>query len=240
MAIITFQHDDINKPGRLGMTLRDHGFKLDIRRLDQGDQVPVDLDGVEGVVSLGGRANVDDSHAWLDQERAYIKAAHERSLPVIGICLGAQLVAEALGGTVSKMEAAEVGFAPVTLTPRAHTDTVLNGVAWTAPQFHHHFYEVSELPPGATLLASSERCTNQAFQVGMRTYGFQYHPECDRPMIDALMKDAKTDLNRAGAATQEFERDAERDYEMYARLGDRLMLSIATYLIPRVATASRA
>ncbi|NER02933.1 MAG: hypothetical protein F6K17_10010 [Okeania sp. SIO3C4] len=92
MAIIIFQHDDINRPGRLGMTLRDHGFKLDIRRLDQGDKVPADLDDVEAVITLGGRANVDDSFAWLDEERAYLKAAHERSLPVIGICLGCQLI----------------------------------------------------------------------------------------------------------------------------------------------------
>lgn len=240
MAIIIFQHDDINRPGRLGMTLRDHGFKLDIRRLDQGDTVPVDLDDVEGVISLGGRANVDDSFAWLDEERAFLARAHERSLPVVGVCLGAQLIGQALGGTVSKMANAEVGFAPVTLTAPAHTDTILNGIAWEAPQFHHHFYEVSELPAGATLLASSQSSANQAFRVGMRTYAFQYHPECDKPMIEALMRDAKADLNRSGATTQEFERDLERHYEMYARLGDRLAVSIATYLIPRVATASRA
>ncbi len=240
MPIIVFQHDAKNKPGRLGMTLRDHAFKLDTRRLDQGDPVPVDFDDVDGVISLGGAANVDDKHGWIEKECAFIRGAHERGLPVVGVCLGAQMIAKALGGTVDKAAQREAGFVDVDLLPVAHTDTIMAGIAWKTPQFSLHRYEVTELPAGGVRLAKSEHCANQAFRVGMRTYGFQYHFEADRPMMNELLADARSDLHAAGMTTDEFSRDADKKYEMFARLGDRLCVNIATYLIPRVGTAIRA
>jgi GMP synthase-like glutamine amidotransferase len=239
MAIIVFQHDDLSRPGRLGVTLRDHAFKLDVRRLHAGDPVPPDYDNVDGVVSLGGRPNVDEGHGWIEREQAFLRGAHTRSLPVVGVCLGAQMVAAALGGAVGKMDRPEVGFTDVKLLPPAHTDTIMGGVAWTSPQFQTHHYEVTTLPEGAVHLATSERCAHQAFRVGMRTYCFQYHFEADRAMIDAFLKDARTDLHQSGATSDEFARDAEKKYEMFARLADRLCLNIATYLIPRVANAMK-
>lgn len=240
MPIIVFQHDAKNKPGRLGMTLRDHAFKLDIRRLDQGDAVPNDFEDVDGVISLGGAANVDDKYAWLEKERDYLRAAHERGLPVVGICLGAQLIAQALGGDVQKAAQREAGFVDVRLKSVAHTDTILTGIAWNSPQFSLHRYEITKLPLGAVQLGYSVNCENQAFRVGMRTYGFQYHFEADRPMMNELLADARTDLHAAGMTTDEFSRDADKKYEMFARLGDRLSVNIATYLIPKVGTAIRA
>jgi GMP synthase-like glutamine amidotransferase len=240
MPIIVFQHDAKNRPGRLGVTLRDHAFNLDTRRLDLGDPVPVDFDDVDGVISLGGTANVDDKHSWLEKEREFIRGAHERGLPVIGVCLGAQLIAQALGGTVEKSSQREAGFVDVDLLAAAHTDTILTGIAWKSPQFSLHRYEVSQLPQGAVRLAKSEHCANQAFRVGMRTYGFQYHFEADRPMMNDLLADARSDLHAAGMTTDEFARDAEKNYEMFARLGDRLCVNFATYLIPRVGTEIRA
>ena len=237
MSIIVLQHSDRCRPGRLGLTLRDHAFKLDIIRPDEGDPLPTDLDDVDGVISLGGPQNVDEGHAWLDRERAFLRAAHEASLPIVGICLGHQLLAEALGGEVGPMEAPEVGFTPVSIGSPGQTDTILAGVAWRTPQFQRHRYEVKKLPPGAQLLASSEKCKVQVFRAGMRSYGFQYHFEADRAMIDSFMSDARTDLHQSGATTDEFARSLERHYEMFSRLADRVCINIATYLIPRVATA---
>ncbi len=239
MSIVVFQHDDRSRPGRLGLTLRDHAFRLDVRRLHAGDPVPPDYDDVSAVISLGGRPNVHEKHAWIEREQAFIAGAHERSLPVIGVCLGAQMVAAALGGEVAKMDVPEVGFTDVDLLPPAHTDTILGGVAWRSPQFQTHHYEVSKLPEGAVQLARSAKCEHQAFRVGMRTYAFQYHFEADRAMIDDFLKDARTDLHQSGVTSEEFARDAEKKYEMFARLADRLCVNIATYLIPRVANAVR-
>ncbi|MCA9312378.1 MAG: type 1 glutamine amidotransferase [Phycisphaerales bacterium] len=241
MAIILFQHAAHCRPGRLGTTLRDHGFTLDIRRLDDGDPVPPDFDNVEGVISMGGPQNVGEAHAWIKRETEFLREAHERQLPVVGVCLGAQLLAHALGGEVGPMEGAgEIGFTDVNILPPAQTDTVLSGIAWRSPQFQKHKQEVKKLPAGAALLASSDRCKVQAFRAGMRSYGFQYHFECDMDMIRTFTKDSVGELHGAGLTTDEFEKQCQTKYEMFARLADRLCLNIATYLIPRVATLSHA
>lgn len=240
MTIIVFQHAAHCRPGRVGTTLRDHGFTLDIRKLDEGDPVPTDFDDVEAVISMGGPQNVDEAHAWIKRETEFLREAHDRQLPVVGVCLGAQLLAHALGGEVGPMEGAgEIGFVDVDIHPSAHTDTLLAGIAWRAPQFHKHKYEIKQLPESAANLASSERCKVQAFRAGMRSYGFQYHFEADMDMIRAFTKDSVGELHTAGLTTEEFEKQCEEKYEMFARLADRLCINIATFLIPRVATAGR-
>jgi GMP synthase (glutamine-hydrolysing) len=233
MAILVFQHDDHNTAGRLGLTLRDHGFDLDVRRLHRGDPLPPDLDEVEGVISLGGAPNLDDprsDHPWMDAELAFLKAAHDRALPVIGVCLGHQLIAAALGGEVAKAQAPERGFGRVSLTPAAHTDEAFAGIAWDSPQFQHHSREVVKLPEGAVLMASSKACKVQAFKAGVRTYGFQYHFEVDRETIAKFVRENKRDFYDAGLTFDDVRAQADRDYPMFARLADRLCVNLATYI----------
>jgi GMP synthase-like glutamine amidotransferase len=158
--------------------------------------------------------------------------AHEAQLPVVGICLGHQLLAEALGGKVAKMPAPEVGFLPVSLTVPAQTEPVLAGLAWTMPQFHSHAYEVTQLPPGASLMASSKACKVQCFRAGMRSFGFQFHFESDQANIERRASQAGhlCALNGfdARAASAQF---AEHG-EMFSRLGDRLCVNLATLCFP--------
>lgn len=240
MAIIVFQHSDMCRPGRLGVTFRDHALKLDIRCLHEGDAVPTDFDNVDGVISLGGPQNVDQNHPWMSREIEFIKEAHNRMLPVIGVCLGCQLMAVALGGKVAKMpddRGPEMGFVDLNILPPGQTDTVLSGIAWKSPQLASHFYEVTELPPGATLLASSAKCKVQVWKAGMRSYGFQFHPECDHPTADALILDDESELPKVGLDRAAWRKQLETNYEAYARLSNRLAVNLATYLVPRVATA---
>jgi len=235
MAIVIFQHWDTGRSGRLGQTLRDHGHDLEFIRPDQGEPPPPDLDNVHGVLSLGGPQNVDepgDAAAWMDDEMAFLRAAHEARLPVLGLCLGAQLVAAALGGSVERMEQPEVGFHAVTIEPAGQTDTVLCGIPWRSDQFCHHGRKISELPDGATRLASSKLCPVQAFRVGMRTYGFQHHFEVDRPMAMELTRSSRDDLHRAGFTEDEIESQLESKYTNFARLADRLCVNIATTIMP--------
>lgn len=241
MSIIIFQHSSVNGPGRIGATLRDHGFRLDVRRLDLAGQraVPPDLDNVQGVISLGGPQNVGEDHDWMPAELEYLKEAHARQVPVIGICLGAQLVAHALGGKVGPMTGdsgprSEWGFHRIGINPVGQVETMLSGIPWNAHHFCAHAHEVKELPPEAVLLASSDLCKVHFFRCGLRTYGFQHHPECDRPMIDALFASDPQSVALAAPRlnAEELARQAEQHYAEFARISDRLCVNIATYLFP--------
>ena len=234
MAIIVFQHSERGGPGRLGATLRDHGFKLDIRRLDLlgAKGLPVDLDNVHGIISLGGPQNVGESHAWMSGEMELLRKAHAKQLPLIGICLGAQMIATALGGEVGPMQKPEVGMPVVSLNAAGQIETMMGGIPWNCPQFSTHGYEVKKLPTGAQVLGGSSMCPIQAFRVGIRTYGFQYHPEADMEMIRTYAAADAKFHERAGVTAEQVVADAEKHYEMFARAADRLAVNLATYLFP--------
>lgn len=232
--VIVFQHSDAGSPGRLGATLRDHGFKLDIRRVDLpadkgGKPVPADLDDVAGVVAMGGPQSVTAPPPWMRAEVDFLRAAHEAALPIVGICLGHQMLAAALGGEVARMPAPECGFTRVNLTGPAQTETVTAGIAWSSMQFQSHEDEVSKPPPGAMVLASSERCRVQAFRAGMRTFAFQYHFELDRPMIASLAERTRVMLGSVGLSPDDLESQAADHYDRFAVLADRLCVNLVTY-----------
>lgn len=236
MSILVFQHHDIGLPGRLGATLRDNGHRLRIIRPDRGEPLPPDLDGVSGVVSLGGPQNIDEHRTnpnrwpWLDREMAILREAHERSLPVVGVCLGHQMLAAALGGEVAPMPRAQLGFHGVTLTPAAHTDTVFAGIAWQSKQFCVNGREVTRLPQGAVALASSPLCKVMAFRAGMRSYGFQYHFECDRPLVERYLAEEPGGFAAAALEVGGVGAQVAREYDSFARLADRLCDNLAMYL----------
>lgn len=234
MPILIIQHHALYTPGQIAHTLRDHGFQLAALRADLDQPLPSNLDNIEGVITLGGTQQVSEGHAFIAREQAFLKMVHEASLPLIGIGLGAQLIATALGGTTSMMEHPEAGFVPIDITAAAQTEPILAGVPWHTAQFTRHAAQIDTLPAGSLLLASSKRCKNQAFRIGMRTYGFQYHPECDRAMIDAIIGDARTMLHASGVTTEEFARDAEQEYDRYRRVNDRLLLNLINFAIPRL------
>lgn len=232
-TILVFQHGPSQTPGRLGMTLRDHGFKLDIRRVDLptdqgGHSVPTDLDNIHGVITLGGTQNVDDPHPWMAKELDFLKAAHEAQLPLFGICLGHQLIAKALGGEIGKMDEPEAGFCPVDIQVPGQTHPILAGMPWRHHQFQTHAHEVKALPAGATLLASSDRCKVQAFTAGVRTFGFQFHMELDRPAIDTFLKEQAGLFTNAGLDANAVSNQADKHYEMFARASNTLALNITT------------
>ncbi|MEM9558663.1 MAG: type 1 glutamine amidotransferase [Planctomycetota bacterium] len=239
--VLVIQHGPSQTPGRLGMTLRDHGFSLDVRRPDlPADRAPAgththlpsDLDGIHAVISLGGLQSTTDPHPWLDAERDLLKRAHDKGLAVVGICLGHQLLAQALGGEVGEMDKPEAGFVDVKLTIPAQTESMLGGIAWTAPQFQSHRAHVTKAPPGATVLATSEACPVQAFKIGLRTYSFQYHFECDRAMIETFSREQQALFTDAGVSPDVLSDQADNHYEMFARLADRLCVNLASYAFP--------
>ena len=105
-------------------------------------------------------------------------------MPVLGICLGAQIVAHALGGEVGPVDAGyQFGLADIHLTPAGRDDPLFAGLGWSHVQLHHHGEAITTLPDGAKGLAKSDDTAVQAFAKGLRTYGFQFHPECSHDQI---------------------------------------------------------
>ncbi len=215
------------------MTLRDHGLAIDIRRLccpieKGGGKVPADLDNVHGVISLGGDQNVGEDHPWMDAELTFLKKAHEAELPVVGICFGAQLIAHALGGVVAPMEKPEWGMETISFNHLGQTDPVLAGLPWDGPWFASHCHEITELPQDAVCLGSSKACNNHIFRAGIRTFGFQFHPETDREGIITYAASQSETLKKAAQSMQNLEKQLDAHYDMFSRMADRLCLSLVS------------
>jgi GMP synthase (glutamine-hydrolysing) len=232
MSLLVFQHERNEPPAVLGSILRDHGHRLRVVELFAGQPVPPDLDDVDGIVSMGGSPNVDQAadYPWMAAEMAMIKQAHDRSIPIVGVCLGAQLIAAALGGKVSPMATPEAGWANVTQSFPGTIDTIYGGIPWDTMQMHMHGQEITALPPGGTPLAGSKLCKTQSFRVGMTTYGFQYHFEWDHNDIAQAARDSL--VAKAGVTAESITKGIEHHYPSYRRLGDRLCETIALMLFP--------
>ncbi len=175
---VVLQHVAFEGPGALVPAIEATGAPLSVVRLDQGNPVPapVDAGAMSGLVALGGPMSVHDDLDWLEPERALLRAAVEAGVPVLGICLGAQQLAAALGGRVTQGPAPEVGVGEVHLTIDAIADPVFGPAPTPLPCVHWHG-DTFSLPEGAVRLAANEAYENQAFRVGPNAYGLQFHVE---------------------------------------------------------------
>lgn len=237
MSIVVFQHEELEHGGRLGEVLRDEGHRLEVIRLYDGDEVPVDLDDVDGVVSMGGTANVDETekYPWIQPEMDFLKRAVEAEVPVVGVCLGCQLLAVAMGGEAGPMEGIEAGWDPPVESSFFGTmDPILAGIPWRTRPVHMHGYEVTSPPAGGTPmpLQSSSMSKVQAFRVGFNAYGFQYHFELVRNDLAAILEDSRDWLASAGHDAEAIKRQCDEHYSLYRHLGDRLCRNLATLVFP--------
>jgi GMP synthase-like glutamine amidotransferase len=184
-AWFVLQHVAWEPAGLIAEVARERGLRLELRRLDQGAAVP-SIDEVAGVIAMGGPMGVRDAPSlpFLAAEMTLLRAAVERDLPVLGVCLGAQLLAAVLGARVENGGVPEVGIGQVHLTMDGRNDPVLGGDGPTVPVVHWH-EDTFELPVGVVHLAESALCRNQAFRAGQRAYGFQFHVEVDRALASA-------------------------------------------------------
>lgn len=183
MRVVVFQHLACEHPGIWREFLREDGADVRTVELDAGDAIP-SLDESDALLVFGGPMNVDEHHRfpWLAPETAAIRDAALGGLPVFGVCLGAQLLARALGARVTKNPEPEVGLLPVQLTDAGASDPLFAGWPRQAPVVQWHS-DTFALPAGATLLATSPACRHQAFRHGSRAYGLQFHPEVTADMV---------------------------------------------------------
>ncbi|WP_409333159.1 type 1 glutamine amidotransferase [Trujillonella humicola] len=176
-------------PARLGEWLRDAGLELDERSVREGDELPADLTGYDGLLVMGGpQSSLDDEETSpeLVGVRHLLGQAVAADLPVLGVCLGAQLLAMAGGGRVRVgVEGPEVGATLVARRDVAGHDPLFGPLPLSPDVVQWHHDEISELPAGAVLLASSPQYPHQAFRVGRHGYGLQFHVETTPQMVRA-------------------------------------------------------
>jgi GMP synthase-like glutamine amidotransferase len=173
------QPSEVDPAERLGEWLADAGADL-IERRPASDGVPETLEGVDAVVCMGGEmgAHDDADHSWLAALRWLLADAVAHRLPVLGVCLGGQLLAAATGGGVRRaIGGPEAGTLLIAKRDAAAHDPLFAQLPLTPDVIQFHHDEIHRLPPGATLLASSPRYPNQAFRVGAAGYGLQCHIE---------------------------------------------------------------
>ena len=178
---------DTDPPARLGDWLGGAGLELDERRLGD-DELPAELTGHDGLLVLGGpQSSVDpDEISGLGEVRALLGRAIEGDVPTLAVCLGAQLLAQAGGGEVRPaVDGPEVGAGLVAKRDAADADPVFAPLPLSPDVVQWHHDEISRLPHGATLLASNPRYAHQAFRVGRRVYGVQFHIETTPEMVRA-------------------------------------------------------
>ena len=188
MRVLAFRHVPFEDAGLMEPVLHARGIAMEYADLYRPDAAPPDTSDYDALVFLGGPMSVNDALPYLQWERRAILDAMEREQPVLGICLGAQLTASALGARVYASPQKEIGWYDVGLTKVGENDTLFAGWPQTANVFHWHG-ETFDLPEGAVLLASSERCRHQAFRMGDRTYGIQFHPEVAPETVEAWCRE---------------------------------------------------
>lgn len=191
--------------GPLGDWLAATGLQLVVVRPYDGDDVPGSIDGYAAVVVLGGPQSAYDDGpiqgrpSWLPAVKSLLRAAVAGATPTLGVCLGGQLLAEATGGLVERAKTGPVvGAALVAKRDAAARDPVFGGLPFTPDVLEWHYDEITELPPGAVLLAASPTCRHEAFRVGAAAWGVQFHIESTPEAVTAWARASRPDLESRG------------------------------------------
>jgi len=212
--VLAIVHQAHSNCGRVGALLRERGHAVDRRTPLLGDPLPDDLSAFAGTVVFGGPMSANDDHLeGLRAELDLIERAMEADLPLLGICLGAQMMARVAGGRVMRHPAdrVQIGYYPLWPTPAGHSTGFFDG---TAPDGVYHWHnEGFDLPPGGTLLARGPDFPNQAFCMGPQALGIQFHPEVTHEMMERWLSKAAHMLVLPGAQSAKDHRAGRRAHD---------------------------
>jgi GMP synthase (glutamine-hydrolysing) len=197
--IFAIQHTPVETLGTLGDALRAAGVPHEYVRTQEGEPVPESAEGLGGLVVLGGPMGVyeTDSHPHLKDEIRLIRDALELEVPILGVCLGSQLLARALGAEVGPTGAKELGWGEVKTTDEAFYDPLFGALGGSFTAFHWHG-DAFGLPEGAILLASSGPTPVQAFRFGEKAYGLLFHLEVDERLVREMLSAFEDEAREAG------------------------------------------
>jgi len=194
--ILIFRHFPTEGPGYLADFLDRHQFRHRTVRIDAGDPVPESIADAPGLVFMGGPMSVNDPLSWIPKVLKLIREAVSRDVPVLGHCLGGQLMTKALGGKVRRHRIKEIGWLPVQRVASPVTDQWVNGLPPHFEVFHWHG-ETFTLPPGATHILRSRHCRNQGYVIG-NSLALQCHIEMTPELVRTWARDGEKEINAAG------------------------------------------
>ena len=197
--IWVLQHHPAENLGAIAPALEAAALAWQYVRIFDGHPVPKDMKGAGGLIVMGGPESVYqlDRYPYLRDEIALIESALEAGRPVLGVCLGSQLLAAALGANVRRAEHREIGWYPVRLRGAANDDSLMRGMPGEFVAAHWHS-DIFDLPASAVALASSELTEVQAFRYGANAWGLLFHAEMTERIIAALVSEFGEGLRRAG------------------------------------------
>ena len=196
--VLIFQHVHCETPGIIQNILESTGITAEIVRAFEGEPIPTEMGDVAGLIVMGGPMGVYEhsEYPFLLDEQRLIEDALREEKPILGVCLGSQLLASVLGVEVTKGKQKEIGWYPITLSKMAQTDALWTGVKSPFTAYHWHG-DIFELPQGGIRLASSELTECQAFRYGSNVYGFLFHMEVTREIISGMVKTFTDELEEA-------------------------------------------
>lgn len=197
-------HVSFENPGYIEQWAKQRNFIQSYTRFYAGDPIP-DITGIDWLIVMGGPMGVYDSteYPWLENEKTFIRQCINEDMPVIGICLGAQLIAAALNAAVYPHSSKEIGWFPVHQTD-AEKAGIFSDLPDTFTVLHWHG-DTFDLPVGATLLASSNICRNQAFQYGDKVLGLQFHFESTPATLSGMIENCRKELVPSATVQDEAE-----------------------------------
>lgn len=193
LPVLIIQHAPHEHAAALRRALESQGIRSIVVKIYAGEALPSPI-MISGLVSLGGPMGANDEidFAWIREELRFMKQVYEAGLPIAGICLGGQMLARALGGKVAANPHPEIGWFEVTVNEEGARDPLMSA-AGLNPRFYQWHYDTFSPPPGAKILAESSICPQQAFRMGDKAYGFQFHPEADSQLVDEWLQIEGTD-----------------------------------------------
>lgn len=222
-----FQHVPFEGLGSIGPWLSEAGYTITYTHFFRSMEVP-DIQQLDLLVVLGGPMSVNDESEfpWIVMEKRFIRDAIEKEKPVLGICLGAQLIASAMGARVYPNTFKEIGWLPIQGV--SFTKEMIFRFPSSLKVFHWHG-ETFDLPPGATLLASSVGCRNQAFQIGNKVIGLQFHLETTPESIKDIVSHCRNEITPSQFVQAE-EHILSATSEDYTLINQQ-MVEILTFLL---------